>query len=92
MKAIITEVDPDSNWVLGTIGKYGFEAKLFDEGSRFGINGGRVSILCLYQYQGQKECIASRDGRHWDTTPTAEQRKYFDAVLGMLENSPKRFS
>lgn len=48
IKAYFTKFDNKSNWVDGMVGKYNFQAKLFDTGSIFGINDGRVSKLAIY--------------------------------------------
>ncbi|MCL2416143.1 MAG: hypothetical protein FWD01_04940 [Defluviitaleaceae bacterium] len=34
-------------WVTGEINGYKYEAKQYLEGSDFGINGGRISKLCI---------------------------------------------
>lgn len=41
MKFTVNEID--GNWVVGTYGKKGFEAKIFIEPSVYGIDSGRVS-------------------------------------------------
>ena len=83
------------NWVSGTVGKYQFESKLFDEGSLFGINNGRVSKLSIWDQEISKRdgsffagCIVNYD-RGWDIEPTEENKPYYDAVMELLENSPK---
>lgn len=45
-----------------------YSVKVYDLGSRFGINGGRISKLWL-QIDG--ECVANYD-RGWDIKPTCE--------------------
>ena len=35
------------NWVEGEVDGYRFQAKVFDEGSEYGINGGRISKLWM---------------------------------------------
>ena len=34
-------------WRKGTVGKYRWEAKVYDEGSHFGIGDGRISKLII---------------------------------------------
>lgn len=40
--AYFTKFENGTNWCDGKIGKYDFQAKLFDEGSTFGIKDGLV--------------------------------------------------
>jgi hypothetical protein len=88
------------NWVIGTAGDdYEFSAKLFDSGSDYGINGGRVSKLSIrgvsakYDDAPYNGTIVNYD-RGWDIHPKiTEEREVFQAVLKFLENAPKtRFS
>lgn len=55
--------------------KYEFYAKVYDEGNRFGINGGRISKLSIYEWEpeGRRE-ILSYD-RGWDTKPKTNADK-----------------
>ena len=46
---------------------FDFEAKVFEEGSQFGINEGRVSKLCISE-QNENVCLVSYD-RGWDLKP-----------------------
>lgn len=96
--AYFTKFEIGTNWCDGKIGKYNFQAKLFDEGSTFGIKNGRVSKLAIWDEEiRQKEqnlfkgCIVNYD-RGWDIRPKKEFKPYFDAVMTLLENAPKRFS
>lgn len=97
MKAEFTKFNTESNWVDGVVGKYKFQAKLFDEGSSYGINDGRVSKLSIWDEEvRQREsnffnaCIINYD-RGWDIEPTSQNEEYYKAVMDLLENSPKRF-
>lgn len=87
LTAEFTTFDFESNWVVGTCGGYKFEAKLFDNGSVYGINEGRVSKLYISDKQGQ----TINYDRSWDIKPTKENRAIFKAVMSLLENSPRRF-
>lgn len=96
-KAHFTKFESGTNWCDGKIGKYNFQAKLFDEGSTFGIKKGRVSKLAIWDEEiRQKErnffkgCIVHYD-RGWDIKPKKEFKPFFDAVMTLLENAPKRF-
>jgi hypothetical protein len=98
MKAEFTKFHIGDNWVKVIVGNYTFSAKLFDEGSVFGINEGRVSKLMIWDEQIRYEkldifeaAIVNYD-RGWDIKPeTEEQIAIFDAVMDLLENSPKIF-
>lgn len=95
IKAVFTNWKKGENWVHGTVGKYTFESKLFDEVSTFGIQNGRVSKLSIYDDKLRQEnrdflasCIVNYD-RGWDIRPSKENKPYFKAVMKLLENSPK---
>lgn len=97
-KAIFTEFTDKTNWVEGTVAEFRFQSKLFDEGSSHGINNGRVSKLGIWNEKISQEkgdffagCIVNYD-RGWDIKPTNENKIYFDVVMELLENSPKRFN
>ena len=99
MKAEFTEFASDTNWVSGTIGNFNFNAKLFDNESTFGIQNGRVSKLSIWNQKTRlitgsffDACIVNYD-RGWDIEPSNQTvaLTIFDAVMDLLENSPKRF-
>lgn len=56
--------------------KYIWEAKVYDEGSEFGINGGRVSKLSirLENANGTHTTVCNYD-RGWDIEPTDDNAK-----------------
>lgn len=77
-KITITEARGADGWVKGTIREYHFEAKVFDEGSQYGIFEGKVSKLSIWDPQGRiakknflGTCIISYD-RDWDLLPADE--------------------
>jgi hypothetical protein len=88
MKAKFTDFTTESNWVSGKCDKYHFEAKLFDEGSEYGINGGRVSKLFIAD--DDDYTLVNYD-RGWDVEPSVEMEPYYEEIMKLLENSPKRF-
>lgn len=88
MKIQLHKFDNTSDWVNGYIDNLQFEAKLFDTGSIFGINNGRVSKLHIWNKKN--EDIVSYD-RNWDIKPNKENSKYYKAIMKFLENLPKRF-
>lgn len=92
MKVEFTDFPKDSNWVKGLIngGEFEFRAKLFDEDSEFGIDGGRVSKLWVANIWGS--CIMNYNGG-WDINSKGKyEYDVFQAVLHYLENAPKRFT
>lgn len=90
--ARFTSFSNDSNWVSGTCGDYKFEAKLFDEGSCFGIDDGRVSkLLIVPKNGGFLDAVALFD-RGWDRKPNHEVLFVYQKIMNLLENSPKRFT
>lgn len=97
LKAEFTKFDNTSQWVSGKIGNYVFDAKLFDQSSTFGIKNGRVSKLSIYDEMVRQEkkdffaaSIVNYD-RGWDIKPTKENKPIFEAVMQLLEESPKRW-
>ena len=97
LKAEFTKFDNSSNWVDGVVGPYHFQAKLFDNPSRFGIKNGRVSKLSIWDQKVRenkrdflKACVMNYD-RGWDKKPNKKVAPYFDAVMKLLEAAPKRF-
>lgn len=85
----------ENGWIDGTIDEFRFQAKVFDEGSQYGINEGRVSKLMIWDEAKRQTCrniftasIVNYD-RGWDIKPTkAADKHIFDAVLAYLEAMP----
>ena len=72
----------DGLWISGTIGDARFSAKVYDLGSDYGINGGRVSKLWI-------RGVASYD-RGWDQKArSASDLKMVNELVGFLEEAPK---
>ena len=89
MEIKITSFPKDSNWVNGTAGGYTFNAKVYDEGSVYGVNEGRVSKLSIRDEYGRE--IVCYD-RGWDIEPQDENLKNLvSGVVDYLERLPKRF-
>jgi|ERR1035437_3857317 hypothetical protein len=107
LKANFTTFNDSSNWVSGKCGQYNFEAKLFDIGSPFGINKGKVSkfsmtdasIPCTVSFETAEDIVLNLFNKNivvdydrgWNKKPTKEVKSYFDAIMNLLEKSPKRF-
>lgn len=90
MKTTMTRLN--NGWFEGKVGPYRWQAKVYDEGSEFGINGGRVSKLAIWDEKKRKEtsnfftaCIVNYD-REWDILPkTAKAQQALEAVLKLFE-------
>lgn len=91
MKIEFLKFENRDNWVNGCVndGEFYFESKLFDEGSIFGIDDGRVSKLniSIGNSFSWNNCIVNYD-RGWDVEPTKEYIEVYEAVLEFLENAP----
>lgn len=82
-------------WIDGTVDGFRFQAKVFDEGSMYGIDEGRVSKLCVWNEAQQKTSrniwratIINYD-RGWDIEPaTAEHKEILRALLAYLSALP----
>jgi hypothetical protein len=85
-KAKFTKFEKGNNWTSGTVGILNFEAKLFDEPSKYGINNGRVSKLHISYPSSQ--CILNYD-RGWDIEPEPQYLLDYFKVMVLLENAPK---
>ena len=74
-------------WIIGTVGGYSFQAKIYDEGSEFGIDEGRVSKLWVRDEATRQTVINYERG--WDVQPkTAAHRHALDALLAYLAALP----
>lgn len=81
-----------NGWIEGTVGPYRWQAKVYEEGSEFGINGGRVSKLAIWDEEKRrkesnffKACIVNYD-REWDIEPkTSKAQKALEAVLELFK-------
>lgn len=78
----------DGGWVNGAIDGFRFHAKVYDTGSRFGINNGRVSKLEIRDRKtggGTYERIVNYD-RGWEIEPAdGKHKELFETVLSYLE-------
>jgi len=75
------------NWITGMVGGYGFQAKIYDEGSELGIDGGRVSKLWVRDEATR--LVAMNYERGWDVRPkTAAHRRLLTALLEYLAALP----
>lgn len=62
----------------GKVARCEFWAKVYEEGSEFGINGGRISKLSI-KLNGKETCNYERG---WDIRPTDEATKQaYDLII-----------
>lgn len=91
----ITAKQTKEGWIDGTIDGMRFQARVYDEGSRFGIEEGRVSKLAIWNEAIRKArrnffdaCTVNYD-RGWDIRPKkAADKKMLAALLEYLESLP----
>lgn len=80
----------EDGWVDGTIDAFRFQAKVFNEGSVYGINEGRVSKLCIWNaaHPQLSQSIVNYD-RGWDIRPSfPADRRMMKALVAYLEKLP----
>ena len=66
-------------WKMGMIDGYEYQVKVYEEGSEFSINGGRISKL--WMRKDHKE-VANYD-RGWDKKPTGAAKAAYNKLLAM---------
>lgn len=82
----ISSKETGMGWIQGAINEMQFQAKVYDVGSRYGIDEGRVSKLSIRDAR-KREIIAYDRG--WDIEPDNEaQRALLTALLLYLEALP----
>lgn len=77
----------ENGWIDGIINEFRFQAKIYDENSRFGIENGRVSKLTVWDEQKRKSGSGSGDilsyDRGWDKKPSSsEHNNILRALMG----------
>ena len=78
-------------WLEGTIDGFYFQAKVYDTGSKFSINNGRVSKLTVRDGRNYRSLELFSYDRGWDKKPTSnQQRALLRALLEYLEVFPTR--
>jgi hypothetical protein len=76
-------------WIDGRIDEFRFQAKIYDTGSKYGIGGGRVSKLEVWDEKAQELGIIIAYDRGWSTKPaTAEHKSILRALLGYAKALP----
>lgn len=66
-------------WSNGTIDGYDYWIKHYEEGSVYGIDGGRVSKLTIRKH-GEDKDLCNFD-RGWDTEPADEVKTIYDQLI-----------
>ena len=74
-------------WVIGFVNGFEFEAKVYDLGSIYGIDEGRVSKLAIYRDK-PRGAVVDYD-RGWVTYHQPEHEDLLDAVLNYCANLPQ---
>lgn len=72
-----------NGWVSGKCDDYTFEAKVHADGSRFGVNGGRVSKMTMYDENNN--WVMNYD-RGWDIEPKEDIVDCYANIIEVLEN------
>lgn len=85
-------VQMDGRWLKGTIDGYEFFALVFQTGSKYGINEGRISKLAVRHKPESltevSQYIINYD-RGWDIEPATEDHKLIlDTLVEYFENLP----
>ena len=94
VEEIIESLKPlDNNWVEGYVEDYKFQAKVFLQGSKYGIDGGRISKLWIVKIDpldgSYRETVVNYD-RGWDQRPKAgKDTEIYNLILGCLEDMPE---
>ena len=71
-------------WKNGNVGEFQYEAKVFDIGSMFGIDEGRISKL--FVVDGNGDTVISYD-RGWGIKPkTAKARVALEEILNLYKS------
>lgn len=82
----ITRIQPDhfGTWITGEYGDLRFHAKIFDEGSDYGINDGRVSKF--FVYEGER--VVLEYDRGWSIKPVGLLMAMCEEIRCFLEEAP----
>ena len=72
-----------NGWVSGKCGDYTYEAKVYDNGSKFGINNGRVSKMTMYD---KNDNWVMNYDRGWDIEPDEDVVDCYANIMEVLEN------
>ena len=68
----------NGGWTEGRVDGYSYQAKVYADTSRFGINGGTVSKLLIKD--GEDNVVANYD-RGWDVIPEGKAKKVLDRIV-----------
>lgn len=68
---------------------YNCEAKVYSEGSEYGINNGRVSKLYVKEWCGF--CVANYDRGYWDVEPQGISKTIVDFIVEFYEKNKPLF-
>jgi len=92
VEGTLEKIEPDQSH---TENSYRFQAKVYDEGSKFGIDNGCISKLAVWKNRPghinfSRDVIANYD-RGWDIQPTdAAEKEVLRTIISGLEETPKQ--
>lgn len=73
-------------WKEISIDGYRIQMKVFEEGSEWGIDGGRISKLWAAK---DGRCVCNYD-RGWDVKPTAEFQATYERIIAEYNGGDKK--
>ena len=85
---VVKAYTPDGIWLLGSVDSYAFQAKVCDEASGFGIDGGRVTKLHISSKRNSGEIVAYERG--WDKYPRGAHKGLAQALIRFCESLPEQ--
>ncbi len=91
MDRIIDSLTAKGNhYFAGHIDDYRFNAKVFSEGSKYGIDGGRVSKLWIQKTMSEfRHATVVNYDRGWDIKPArGKDKEMYESILRCLETMP----
>lgn len=68
-------------WKITRINGYEIQAKVYEQGSKYGINGGKISKLCILK---ERHCCLNYD-RGWDIELDANNSELMEVYNKVLE-------
>jgi len=85
---VITVHTVDEIWLIGSVDEYPFWAKVCDEASGFGIDGGRVIKLHIGSKRNSGEIVAYERG--WDKFPKGKHKGLAQALIRFCKSLPEQ--
>lgn len=70
-------------WYVGRVGSYHFEALVFAEPSQYGLGGGQVSKLYVWEGPRKRKALACYE-RGWELEPAETTRPVVEMLVAEL--------